>query len=154
MRYLLVGGGAAIAYGATRPTGDLDLIPARDPENLGRLADAMRALDAWLRVEGRSDQEARALPVQISGEALARIEISTWSSEAGDFDLLADLPGHGGRRYSYVELLPRAVEVTIYGIEVRVAALEDIIASKEWADRPKDHVALPELRDIAARRKP
>jgi len=33
--------------------------------------------------------------------------------------------------------------VTLYGLDVRVAALEDIIASKEWADRPKDGEALP-----------
>jgi hypothetical protein len=37
---------------------------------------------------------------------------------------------------------------------VRVAGLGDIIASKEWANRPKDREALPELhelRDRAAR---
>lgn len=28
---------------------------------------------------------------------------------------------------------------------MRLATLDDIVASKEWADRPKDHVALPEL---------
>lgn len=31
-----------------------------------------------------------------------------------------------------------------------VAALDDIIASKQWANRPKDIEALPELLDIAA----
>jgi hypothetical protein len=29
-----------------------------------------------------------------------------------------------------------------------MAALDDIIASKEWADRPKDREALPELRAL------
>jgi hypothetical protein len=37
------------------------------------------------------------------------------------------------------------------GFVIRAAALEDIIASKEWANRPKDRAALPELREIAAR---
>lgn len=90
----------------------------------------------------------------LSAEALARIEISTWSSDAGNFDVLADMPGRGGSRHGYVELLGRSVETTLHGITVRVAALEDIIVSKEWADRPKDHEALPELREIAARRQP
>jgi hypothetical protein len=36
------------------------------------------------------------------------------------------------------------------GFAIRVAALEDIIASKEWANRPKDQAALPELRALAA----
>ncbi len=30
-------------------------------------------------------------------------------------------------------------------MRVRLASLEDVIASKEWANRPKDHEALPEL---------
>jgi hypothetical protein len=34
------------------------------------------------------------------------------------------------------------------GLSIRVAALDDVIASKEWADRPKDHEALPELRTL------
>lgn len=63
---LLVGGGAAIAYGATRPTADLDCLPQRNRENLERLTDAMRELNARLRAEGLDDDEARALPVQLS----------------------------------------------------------------------------------------
>jgi hypothetical protein len=31
---------------------------------------------------------------------------------------------------------------------VRVAALDDIVGSKEWANRPKDRDALPELRQL------
>lgn len=34
---------------------------------------------------------------------------------------------------------------TSRALRISLAALEDIIASKEWADRPKDHEALPEL---------
>lgn len=45
-----------------------------------------------------------------------------------------------------------AVTIRFANSEVRVAALEDIIASKEWADRPKDLDALPELHAINSRR--
>jgi len=31
---------------------------------------------------------------------------------------------------------------------LRVASLDDIIASKEWSNRPKDREALPELRSL------
>ena len=48
------------------------------------------------------------------------------------------------------DLLVRASSVDFGGVPVRVAALEDIIASKEWADRPKDRAALEELRRLAA----
>lgn len=140
-----------MAYGATRPSGDLDFIPARDRDNLRRLADAMRELGAFLRVGGLSDDEARALPVQLSAESLARVEISTWKSDAGEFDVLADMPGRDGTRYGYDDLLPRSVTLKVNGVGVLVAALDDVIASKEFADRPKDHEALPELWEIARR---
>lgn len=149
--YLLVGGAAAIAYGATRPTVDLDCLPQRSRDNLERLAGAMRELNARLRAEGLSDEEAKALPVQLSAETLARMEISTWRTDAGDFDVLADLPSRGSAHLTYDDLAARATTVTLYGLRVQVASLADIIASKEWANRPKDHQALPELRDLAAR---
>ena len=104
VEYLLVGGGAAIAYGATRPTVDLDCLPHRSQANLTRLAAAMRDLNARLRVEGLTDEDAKALPVQLSAEALGRMEISTWRTDAGDFDVLADIPTRGGTHLSYDDL--------------------------------------------------
>ncbi len=46
VEYLLVGGIASRAYGAQRPTYDVDCLPAPSRENLGRLAAAMRDLHA------------------------------------------------------------------------------------------------------------
>lgn len=78
------------------------------------------------------------------------MEISTWRTDAGDLDILVEIPGADGSRLSYEDLLPRAVD-TPYGtgrIMVHIAALDDIIASKQWANRPKDREALPELRAL------
>lgn len=144
----MVGGIAAWAYGAQRPTYDVDCMPEPSRENLERLAAAMRDLNARLRVEGLTDEEAALLPVQITGSALARLELSTWRTDGGDLDILADIPDRDGRHMSYGELLDRASELDLDGIVVRVAALDDVIASKEWADRPKDRDALPELRSL------
>lgn len=41
-----------------------------------------------------------------------------------------------------------AVPMTIRGVTVRVAALEDVIRSKEAASRPKDQRSLPVLRQL------
>jgi hypothetical protein len=150
--YLLVGGVAAMAYGAARPTVDLDCLAQRSTENLSRLALAMRELNARLRVGGLTDEEATALRVPLDADGLGRMIISTWRTDAGDFDVLSDIPARDGRRVPYDELASRSEVHAVHGIEIRVAALADIIASKEFADRPKDHEALPELREIAARR--
>ena len=152
VEFVLVGGVAAIAHGASRLTVDLDCLALRTYENLDRLAEALRDLNARLRVEGLDDAEAALLPVRIDRQTLSRMEISTWRTDAGDFDILADLPTRDGRRLRYDDLISRAAAQPLHGVTVRVAALDDIIASKEWADRPKDHEALTELRRLAAGR--
>ncbi len=153
VEFLLVGGVAAIAYGARRPTADLDCLARRSRDNLERLAAALRELNARLRVHGLADDEASRLPINLDSETLARMEMSTWRTDAGDFDVLTELPAQDGRRLRYGELVDRAELQDVSGVAVRVAALEDVIASKEWADRPKDRAALDELREIALRRK-
>jgi hypothetical protein len=68
------------------------------------------------------------------------------------FDVLAEIPAGDGRRVRYEELLERASTAPIGRHTVMVAGLDDVIASKEWANRPKDHDALPELRQLRERR--
>jgi hypothetical protein len=116
------------------------------------VAAALRELGAYLRVAGLSDEEARALPAQLDGYSLARIEISTWRTDAGDLDILVNIPGADGRRRRYEDLVDAATIVQGTGFAIRAAALKDIIASKQWADRPKDREALPELHHLAAAR--
>ena len=64
VEYLVVGGVAARAYGASRETKDFDCLVRRVRDNLDRLAPAVRELNARLRVHGLSEVEAAALPVQ------------------------------------------------------------------------------------------
>ena len=148
--YLLVGGVSANAYGALRRTADFDCLPALDRDNLRRVAAALRELGARLRVEGLSDEESRALPVQVDGTTLASMEVSTWRTDAGDFDVLTNIPGRDGTRRRYGDLLARSTTKVLGELTIRVANIDDVIASKEWANRPKDHEALEELRRLRA----
>ncbi len=99
--YLLVGGVSANAYGASRRTADFDCLPDPDRDNLRRVAAALKEMHARLRVEGLSDEEARALPVQVDETTLASMELSTWRIDAGDFDVLTNIPGRDGIRRRY-----------------------------------------------------
>ena len=148
VEYLVVGGIGAQAYGATRLTKDLDCLALRSKTNLERLAAAMRELNARLRVEGLSDAEAAQLPVQLDAQFLIAIEISTWRTDAGDFDLLTDIPAKDGRKQQYEDLAGNARPLKVAGRTIQVAGLGDIVASKEWANRPKDREALPELHEL------
>lgn len=146
VEYLVCGGAAAQAYGVNRPTEDADCVVSRERANLDRLAGAMRELNARLRVAGMSDEEAKMLPVQLDGGTLADLSLTTWVTDAGPFDVLDGLEAPDGRVVRYEELAGRANTLYVSGIAVRAAALEDIIAAKERADRPKDREALPALR--------
>ncbi len=128
VEFVVVGGVAAIAHGAIRPTADLDCLARRSGENLERLAAAMRELNSRLRVEGVSDEDAAMLPTRLDTETLGRMEISTWRTDAGDFDVLTDIPARDGHRLRYDELIGRAAVQEVHGIAVQVAALEDVIA--------------------------
>lgn len=150
VEYLLVGGLGAQAHGALRATFDIDVVPATKDENWDLLAVALRELNARLRVGGMTDEEARQLPVSIDAVTLRSFGSSTWMTDAGPIDILHDLPVPNGRR-SYEELATRHVIAEIGGIAVHVAALDDIVASKEHANRDKDRDALPELRSLQDR---
>jgi hypothetical protein len=49
-------------------------------------------------------------------------------------------------RYLWLDLIRSAVDTEAYGLTIKVAALEDVIRSKEAADCPRDRAVLPDLR--------
>jgi hypothetical protein len=69
-----------------------------------------------------------------------------FQTAAGDLDVLRDSGGLG-----YAELERSAVVLEIEGVRARLASLEQIIAMKERAGRPKDKAALPVLRAVLNR---
>jgi hypothetical protein len=71
------------------------------------------------------------------------------TTKFGDLDLSFEPAGTGG----YAQLSTNAVQYDLgAGLLVPVAALEDIIRSKEAANRAKDRQALPTLRLLLEKR--
>lgn len=64
---------------------------------------------------------------------------------------MTEMPVANGIRRQYDELLDASIDGRLRGDPVRIAALDDIIASKRHANRGKDQAALPELERIARR---
>jgi len=151
---IVVRGIGANLHGAQRATKDFDLVARFERENLRRLAAAMRELGAYTRTEGYVDDATlEASKHLVHEDHLARMEITTWDSDGGPFDVLRNIPAGDGERLPYDELVPRSSEVVHAGtgLVVRIASLDDIVASKEWANRGKDHEALPELYRLQGR---
>ena len=140
VEFLLIGGVAATLYGSNLRTGDVDICPRRTRANLARLSAALRALAARVRADGAPG----GIPFDPHPELLQRMQMLNLSTRHGDFDLVFRPPGSGG----FDELWPRRVTFDLDGLEVPVAALTDLIRTKEATGRRKDLDQLPTLRAL------
>lgn len=146
VRFVLVGALAARLHGFPRVTADADITPARDPDNLERLAAALRELDARVYTE----RVPEGLPFDCSPQMLARADLWNLVTSAGRLDLAFQPSGTRG----YDDLARGAVRFDVYGVELLAARLEDIIRSKEAAGRPQDRQDVLVMREMLKRRPP
>lgn len=140
VKYVLIGGLAAVLHGSPLPTVDADICPARDPGNLDRLAAVLRELNARIR----SADVADGVPFPRDAVFLGSVELINLVTTAGDLDI-AFVPAGG---FDYDGLVRRARTLRVRDVSITVAALEDVILSKEAANRPKDQRNLPVLRQL------
>lgn len=148
--YLMIGGLAALAYGSTIATADLDVLPSVDHANLTRLLAALRELNAHILVsETRLAAEAgeiwEAVALNQDGAA-ALVAEQAWhfTTSAGPIDVVISLTGLG----PFDALAPNCEHRQAFGVTVAVAGLDDLIRSKEATNRPKDEAILRELREL------
>jgi len=137
--FIVVGGVAAILHGSARVTYDLDVVYARDPENLEALAAALADLNPYLR------DAPPGLPFTLDAATLAHGLNFTLSTDRGPLDLLGEIVGGG----TYEDLLPTSRRVDLGFGEFRVLELEKLIDVKRAAGRPKDLEAIAELETLA-----
>jgi hypothetical protein len=133
VRFVVIGGYAAALWGSPSVTVDTDICYARDARNLEALASVLRQLGARLR------GPAVEVPFILDAKTLAMGDQFTFDTDAGSLDCLGRPAGSGG-----YEALERTATVKHLGdgLEVKVAALEDIMLMKKAAGRPKDLIEL------------
>jgi hypothetical protein len=140
VRYVLIGGLAAVLHGSPLTTADLDICPDRNSDNQDRLAGALRELNARIRTPDRPD----GVSFPHDAAFLEGVDVLNLVTSFGDLDLAFRPAGVAG----YEELAKNAEGLRVGSLTVPVAALEDVIRSKEAADRPRDRRALPVLRQL------
>lgn len=142
--YVVIGGLAAELRGSPYVTRDVDVTPARTRENFVKLAAALRELDARLRVPDLD------YPVEIPLDERSFEQGTTWTfmTKHGYLDV-ALLPD-GTRGYDDLRRAATREQLTDT-LTVSVAALADVIRSKEAAGREKDRAVLPILRQVLER---
>ena len=87
------------------------------------------------------------LPFSCDAKFLGSVELLNLTTRFGDLDVSFLPSGTTG----YDDLRRSVVEYDLDGLIVPVAALRDIIRSKEAANREKDRASLPTLRELLAR---
>ncbi len=132
VRFVLIGGLASQVHGSPSLTGDVDICFALDGENLDRLAAALHSLVAVRR------EMPAGVSAPLDARALRAGDVFTLTTRYGDLDLLA----HPDPGLDFDELVKRSVAAEVLSVEVRVASLEDLIAMKRAAGRPKDRIEL------------
>jgi hypothetical protein len=135
VEFIVVGGVSAVLQGVPVVTQDLDLCYRRTPDNVRRLATALRSFRPKLRglpeevpniVDERTFQLGTNFTLDLEGE---------------DLDLLAEMSGIGG----YDDVAPSVIELDVGGRRIRVLPLDRLIATKRAAGRAKDLAVLPLL---------
>jgi hypothetical protein len=144
VEFVLIGGVAAVAHGSSLATFDTDITPRRSPDNLDRLASALRELGARIRTSA----DPVVFPID-GGFLAAQPTMLNLTTDAGDLDLTF---APAGFPRGFEDLRDGAVEVALVdGPRTAVASLADVITSKAAAARDKDRAALPYLRALLER---
>ncbi len=144
-RYLVAGGLAVVAYGFVRLTMDVDLIIQLEAENLSKALRAMERLGYRPKVpvpitdfanpahRQRWMKEKNMVVFQLVSDEHRTAPVDVFVSEPFAFD---DVYARAPRR----EVEP--------GVEVAVVPLDELVAMKELANRPKDQIDVMYLRKI------
>lgn len=118
-RYVLIGGFAVIAHGASRTTKDIDLLIDPAPENVARVRTALSILEDKAVNDVEDDDVGRYTVVRVADEFV--------------IDLMALACG-----IDYAEAVKDAETIDVQGVPVVVASPATLIRTKDTY-RPSDH---------------
>lgn len=138
VEYIVIGGWAAALHGSERSTSDVDVVYSRTPENIGRLAEALKAHQPYLR------GAPPGLPFRWDERTIQAGLNFTLTTDLGFLDFLGEVAGGG----SYQQLFPFTQEVIVAGLTCRCVTLDRLIQLKRAAGRAKDLEAIAELQAI------
>jgi predicted nucleotidyltransferase len=143
VRYVVVGGIAAVLHGHVRATADIDLVIDLEPTEATK---AIRAL-----VDGGFKPLAPVDPLLFANP----IEREGWINNKGMkvFSLHSSTPGPSVDLFvrhpiPFEDLWSRAVSMDLGGVEVKICSIDDLIALKRSAGRPQDLADIEQLARI------
>lgn len=153
-RFILIGGAALQSHGQAYVTQDVDITPARSPENLARLAEILNTLDCRLVVDAADASQDVPLPAgYFTADNLGRQDVWNLATQLGKLDI-AFAPSGFPSGYEQLRRRAKTLRVAQTSLAVAIAALDDVEHSKRIAARPKDRRYLQSVGRLQAPRPP
>ncbi|HEY6642446.1 hypothetical protein [Povalibacter sp.] len=138
--FVIVGGFAAMLHGSSMLTRGLDVCSVLTDATVAKLRTAFRDLHP---IHRQTPQRLSFLDNPDPGVPLRNIYLQT---DLGPLDVLGSITGLG----NFEEVRRNAVRFEIFGRQVGVMSINDLIRAKEALGRPKDILMAQELRAIIA----
>lgn len=127
VKFILVGGLAAVVQGAPVTTIDVDIVHDQSPENISRLLNFLKSIDAFHRRPDNKVLEPVEGDLSGMGHAL-------FTTRLGPLDVLAVI--EQGRTYG--DLFEHTVEIEFRNHTIHVLDLETLIQLKKTSSDPND----------------
>lgn len=139
--YVVIGGVAAMLQDVPiQETLDVDVVPERTAKNLKALANALKEMEARLRVAGGPE----GIEIPLDERTFRGVATMTFITRFGPFDILFEPSGSP----AYDELEREAVILKRFNIDIAVASIEHLISMKRSTGREKDAAHLAILLDF------
>lgn len=130
VRFVVIGGMAAIFHASPFATFDLDICPSPDEDNLRRLSDALEELQAKMRFT----DEPEPIKVDFSPRTLMSAPFFNLETRWGRLDIVHRPAATDG----FKDLIRGAEQIRLGDLEILVASRTDVLLSKEALYRDKD----------------
>ena len=136
IKFILVGGLAAVVQGAPVTTMDVDIVHSQSAANISKLLAFLKSIGAFYRRPDDKEIEPKEEDLSGMGHAL-------FTTRLGPLDVLAVI--EDGKAYE--DLLEHTVEIEFRGRTIRVLDLKMLVELKRASKDPKDKRRLPVLEE-------
>lgn len=136
-----MGGFAGVLHGSSMVTHDLDLCFLLGEKEVQKLRLALKDIHPTLRM---TPQRLSFLEFPTSVNGLKILYLQT---DLGVVDIIREVTGVG----DFHRVAANAVTVDLFGAQIKVMSLDDLITAKQALGRPKDLAMLKELKVIRDR---
>jgi predicted nucleotidyltransferase len=143
VEFVLVGGLAAVTYGSSMATQDIDICCSFAPDNLLRIQSALEDLNPVHRMT------SNLVPLKLTEENCTSLKNLYLETDWGQLDCLGEILGIGG--FKEVQCLSETIGLG--GHQCKILQIEALITAKKAMGRPKDIETIQQLEVIQKERR-